>query len=107
MDSHFQEMSINGSFMANNINVTGDVSVQGSFLAKNSNFKNIEVTSEKITLDNCSAGEIKVNNSSDQDQIVEVKGKSRIQKITFVSNRGIVKKNSESTVEVVSGEKLQ
>ena len=103
--SKLNDLTVNGSFYGESVIITGKTMIQGDLAAKNSTFENITVTSESATLEDCKAEEITIKAIPEKEQIIEIKGASQIQKITFESKRGVIKKSQQSKINETFGVK--
>lgn len=72
----------------------------------NSKFDDLEISSRLVVLQNCTAKNIILSKMNHDDQVIEIKGDSKIESITFES-KGVVKKTSGVVIKTIKNATIE
>lgn len=104
--SSIKKVMVNGAFTGKEVTITAPSQIQGSFEGANSKFDDLEISSRFVVLDTCVARNIVLSKMNHDDQIIEIKGDSKIESITFES-KGVVKKTSKVVIKTIKNATIE
>ncbi len=104
--SAITKVLVNGSFVGKNVDISFPSQVQGAFEAIDSKFGDLEISSDSVILENCTAKDIVLSKMNNGDQVIQIKGDSKIESITFES-KGVIKKSSGTIIKTIKNATIE